>query len=61
MAREAKMKKRRTSWNGWRIVAGGVLILIFGFSMFFNDIGPRWMSGSMLLAGIAVVFYGRTR
>jgi len=53
------MKKRRTSWNGWRIVAGGALLLIFGFSFVTNNFGPIWLGGSMLVAGVGLALYGR--
>jgi uncharacterized membrane protein HdeD (DUF308 family) len=52
-------KKHRTSWNGWRMVAGGALLLIFGFSFLTNSFGPIWLPITMLLAGIGMAVYGR--
>lgn len=54
-----KRKRRRTSWNGWRIVAGGALALIFGFTFLSNNIGPAWLSVALLITGIGLVVYGR--
>ena len=59
LSKRTAEKKPRTSWNGWRIVAGGVLLLIFGFSFVTNDFGPIWFGGAMLVAGIGLVLYGR--
>ena len=52
-------KRRRTSWNGWRIVAGGVLLLMFGFTFLSNGIGPAWLALSLLFAGVVLVVVGR--
>jgi len=59
MAKQERTKKRRTSWNGWRMVAGGAFLLIFGFSFITNDFGPIWLGGAMILAGIGLAIYGR--
>ena len=41
------------------MVAGGALLLIFGFSFITNDFGPIWFGGAIILAGIGLVIYGR--
>lgn len=52
-------QRRRTTLNGWRIVAGGILILIFGFTFLTNDIGPFWFSVGLLAAAVGMMVYGR--
>lgn len=65
MARKVRVKKNhsrkkhRTSWNGWRIVAGGLFLVIFGFSFVTNSFGPFWLGLGMILVGIGLGIYGR--
>jgi hypothetical protein len=40
-------------------VAGGVLLLIFGFTLFSNNIGPVWLALALLATGVGLVVYGR--
>lgn len=54
-----RRNRHRTSWNGWRIVAGGVLVLIFGFTFLSNNIGPAWLALGLLAIGVGLVVYGR--
>lgn len=51
----------RTSALGWRIVAAGVLILIFAMSAFTNKIGPDWFAITMFIVGTGVIVVGRQR
>jgi hypothetical protein len=51
----------RTSALGWRIVAIGVLFLIFGISGLLNQVGPGWFSLLMMAIGTVVVIYGRNQ
>jgi hypothetical protein len=58
-SKKSKPRKRRTSWNGWRMVAGGAFLLIFGFSFLTNSFGPAWFALLMMLGGIGLSVYGR--
>ncbi|MGH2533056.1 MAG: hypothetical protein ACRDJW_12225 [Thermomicrobiales bacterium] len=49
----------RTSALGWRIVAAGALILIFGMSALTDGVGPSWLALLLLLIGTVVVVVGR--
>jgi len=54
-------RRRRTSWTGWRIVAFGVLLLMFGSSFLTQSIGPSWFALLLVVAGLGLVVYGRQR
>jgi hypothetical protein len=54
-----KRKRRHTSWTGWRILAGGILLLIFGSSTLSQSFGPSWLSLLLIVAGLGMVVYGR--
>jgi hypothetical protein len=49
----------RTSGLGWRIVAAGTLILIFGASALTNEVGPGWFAWLLLVVGTMVIIIGR--
>jgi fatty acid desaturase len=57
--RTTNRKRPRTTWNGWRIVACGVLLLIFGSSLLTYSSGPAWFALLLLLIGLALAVYGR--
>ncbi|CAN5692305.1 hypothetical protein BH09CHL1_BH09CHL1_28280 [soil metagenome] len=49
----------KTSGLGWRVVATGVFFLIFGSSLLFNNTGPLWISGGMVVIGVLAMMVGR--
>jgi len=49
----------RTSGLGWRIVAGGTLALIFGFSAWANNVGPSWFALILIVGGTLAMIIGR--
>lgn len=49
----------KTSGLGWRVVAAGVFFLILGSSLLFNNTGPLWISGGMLVVGVLAMIIGR--
>ncbi|MFL5760193.1 MAG: hypothetical protein ACJ789_10660 [Thermomicrobiales bacterium] len=49
----------RTSGLGWRIVAGGTLALIFGFSAWANNVGPFWFGLALMIGGAIAMVIGR--
>lgn len=51
----------RTSAEGWRIVAIGTLVTIFGLSALMNQVGPGWFALVLLLIGAGIIIYGRQR
>jgi hypothetical protein len=51
----------RTSAEGWRIVAIGTLVAIFGLSALMNQVGPNWFAFALLLIGAVIIFVGRQR
>ena len=49
----------KTSGLGWRIVAVGVLFLVFGTAAIANNVGPGWFGIGLCLIGAIIMVVGR--
>ena len=49
----------RTSGQGWRIVAVGVLLLVFGVAAISQNVGPGWFGLGLCLIGALIIVVGR--
>ena len=53
------MTRLKTSRQGWRVVAVGVLFLIFGITSISNNVGPTSLGLGLTVLAVLIMIVGR--
>ena len=53
------MTRLKTSRQGWRVVAVGVLFLIFGITAITNNVGPNSLGIGLTAFAVLIMVIGR--
>jgi hypothetical protein len=53
------MTRLKTSRQGWRVVAVGVLFLIFGITAISNNVGPTSLGLGLTVFAVLIMIIGR--